>query len=197
MRNLKKSSLIALAMMAVIAFAAAATASATTLEVKEEKEEISIGFTVTLKAETTLTFKPTSGEAVATCTESETNGDTFAPFTGKGPVGAGFAEFYFNKCTTTVKVLNFGTLSTSWIEGTTNGTVTSVEAEFTMIYKPLGTDVICKTGKGVDIGHLTGLAEGQATFQVNAVLNCGFLFPSMVWQGTYLFTTPLGLGVVA
>lgn len=56
--------------------------------------------------------------------------------------------------------------------------------------------VTCKTGTGVDIGTFTGVAAGNATLHVKALLGCGFLAPSVRWDGTYEFTSPNGLGVI-
>ena len=48
---------------------------------------------------------------------------------------------------------------------------------------PFGT-LTCTTSN-TDIGTLTGVKEGNATMDINAVLNCGAFLPSAKWEGTY------------
>jgi hypothetical protein len=52
-------------------------------------------------------------------------------------------------------------------------------------------------GTGTDVGTLTGVKEGTATMDINAILNCGFFLPSAKWQATYTVTNPANLGVEA
>ena len=108
-----------------------------------------------------------------------------------GPiVGLGFFE-----CTRPVVVHKQGSFGIEHIAGTTNGTVASLAAEVTF-GTAFGT-ANCKTGVGTDIGTLTGVKAGLATLDVNAVLNCGFLVPSAIWQASYTITIPERLGVSA
>lgn len=193
MKYPKMLAFVGLAATALTVFVAAGTASATTLEVEKEKQEKSVAFTITLKAGTSTTFSNTSGGVLNTCTESGTNGETIEPFTGE-QVDSFLAEYYFAKCTTPVKVLKLKRFVFDHIEGTTNAEIVAGELEIT-VSNALG-DTVCKTGFGTVIGVVKGVATGQATFEVNAVLNCGFLLPSARWVGTYVFTTPLGLGVI-
>lgn len=196
MKYLKMLGLAVLAAAALVAFAAAGTASATTLEIEKKEQNKTVPFTASLAPESSMRFEMTNGTAVNTCTESEFNGDTVpdgdGDYTGT-TVNARLVEFYFAKCTKPIAVDNGGNLSIAWIEGT-DGTVSSVGAEIT-VGSPFGT-VNCKTGTGLDIGTLAGVATGKATLYVNAVLNCGFLFPSTKWSGEYVFTSPNGLGVI-
>jgi hypothetical protein len=101
----------------------------------------------------------------------------------------------FSKCTEgSVIVDAAGTLSVERIAGTTNGTVRSNGAKVT-VPSPLGS-LTCTTSN-TDIGTLTGVASGKARMDVNAVLNCGFFLPSAKWEGSYVVTSPEGLGVTS
>ena len=80
--------------------------------------------------------------------------------------------------------------------GATNGTLRSIGAEFT-VPSPFGT-LTCKTGTGTDIGTLTGASSvtSHATMDINGAINCGII-SSMLWQGTYIVTSPTGFGVTS
>lgn len=89
-------------------------------------------------------------------------------------------------------VHKMGVLHFEHIESSTNARVISSGAEITAFV--FGMYLTCKTGTGSELGRLTGVKEGHATFHLYAVLNCGFLFPSVIWKGTYQVTSPTGLG---
>jgi hypothetical protein len=99
-------------------------------------------------------------------------------------------------CTSeSIIVDNAGQISIEHIPGTTNGTVVWENAQITF---PTGFgQANCKFGAGTDIGTLTGASSGHATLDIKAVINCGFFLPSTVWEGTYVVTSPTGLGVTA
>jgi hypothetical protein len=197
MKYLKILGLAAVAAMALTAFAAS-TASATTLEVKGVKQTGSTAISASLEPGTSALLQLTSGAFANTCTASSVTGATTTPFTvaGSGAIKGTISALTFTKCTTeTVKTDAAGTLTVEWIKGSpTNGTVRSQNAEVT-VPSPLGA-LNCKTGAGVDIGTLTGKATGQATMDINAVLNCGIFASSATWTGSYVVTSPEGLGVV-
>jgi hypothetical protein len=48
---------------------------------------------------------------------------------------------------------------------------------------------------GTDIGVITGVASGNATEDINAVLNCGIITAKLT--GTYVTTSPGGLGITS
>ncbi|HEY3434103.1 MAG TPA: hypothetical protein VGK41_00480, partial [Solirubrobacterales bacterium] len=98
----------------------------------------------------------------------------------------------FTSCERTVTVNNAGTLHIG-SKGGTDGEVASTNGEWT-VSSPFGT-LTCKTGEGVNLGTLSGTASGHAEMVISGVLNCGFLVPSAVWKGTYVITSPTGLGV--
>src|SRR4051794_15477674 len=88
-----------------------------------------------------------------------------------------------------------GSLTVAWISGTTNGTVRSIGASVTVpitFFSESTTNVTCTTAAspGTDIGTLTGSTTGTVELDVKAVLNCGFLLPSALWEGTYVLTVP-------
>jgi hypothetical protein len=204
MKYLKILGLAAVAAMALMAVGAG-SASATTLSVKGAKQTSSITIAASLKAGTTATLVDEFGSTTDTCNESTTHGTTTSPFTaaGNGEIDGNLSPLTntpqgltFSKCSHTTTVIKPGKLIIGWIKGTTNGTVTSAEAEVTVQSTVFGASAICKTGIGTDIGKITGVASGQATMDIEAInnLNCGILGNSS-WTGTYVVTTPEGLGV--
>jgi hypothetical protein len=70
--------------------------------------------------------------------------------------------------------------------------VFSTGAEVT-VPVPGGSIITCTTNN-TDIGTLTGVRTGQATFTIRAGLTCTGIGTGN-WTGTYTVTTPAGLGV--
>ncbi|HEX6780964.1 MAG TPA: hypothetical protein VF125_02920 [Solirubrobacterales bacterium] len=193
MKFSKMLGLAALAVAAFTALAAVGTASATTVEVGGVGQNKSVAFTISLKSGTSTVFKDTTGNVADTCTGSETNGSTVAPFTNVNGVNATVIEYFFNGCTSgKTQVLKGGTLSFEWTKNT-EGLLRSSEAEITVYDNMFGATAVCKTGTTI-IGTVTGVATGQATLHVNTVLACGFLGTAK-WEGTYSFTSPNGFGL--
>ena len=197
MKYLKMLGLAAVAAMAMTAFTAG-TASATTLEVGGVTKNEKIDITASLKPETAAILQPTGGGSLANeCSTSHVEGHTESPYTGH-EVGGPITNLTFENCKTEkVEVVEGGSLSITHIEGTTDGTVTSRGA-VVKVPSPIGP-LTCRTGTGEDIGTLTGTGNtgSHAVMDINAVLNCGFLLPSAEWNGTYIVTSPTGLGVSA
>lgn len=191
MRYLKMLGIAAVAAMSFMAFAVSSV-SASTLEVKGVKQNGAVELTASLEGSVTLAR--TDGTFANTCTESHVNGTT-TKFTN--PVTGPIKVLTFGACERPVTVHKPGALEVTWIKGTTDGTVFSEQAEVTT-GSPFGT-LNCKTGETTHIGTLTG-TDGtpatHATMDINAVLNCGFLVPSATWKGSYIVTSPTGLGVV-
>ncbi len=195
MKYLKILGIAAVAAMALTAFTAA-SASATTLEVGGAAQNKTVALSASLKSGTSAILSRTDGSLANTCTVSTVAGSTVTPFTGTTVTGP-ISSLTFTSCERTVTVHKAGTLHVAFKSGT-DGTVTSSNAEVT-VGSPFGT-LNCKTGEGVDLGTLTGTDGTPAThaeMDINAVLNCGFLVPSASWKGTYIVTSPTGLGVVA
>ena len=200
MKYLKILGLAAIAAMALTAFAAS-SAGATSLEVGGVKQEGKVALSASIETGTSAVLSRTDGTLANTCTVSNVAGETESGFTTT-PTGA-ISSLTFEECTRPVTVHKPGKLYVEYevikhivkhengvetvvAETKTDGTVFSEEAEVT-VSTPFGT-VNCKTGAGTRIGILTGVKEGNATMDINAVLNCGFLLPSASWRGAYTMT---------
>jgi hypothetical protein len=188
---------VAVAALALMAFAS--TASATTLDKEGVKQNATVTIHATLLSGSSILLADTSNFFANTCTEStfhlHTNSFTAA---GSNPIGGPILAMTLGKCKEEPVVIDtLGSLTVSWISGTTNGTVRSIGAKVTSP-SPFGA-LTCTTAAspGTDIGTLTGApsATGNATLDINAVTNCGFFLPSAKWTGTYEVTSPLGLRV--
>lgn len=198
MKCFKMLGLAAVAATALTAFAAG-SASATTLEVGGIAQNNSVLLTASLASGTKLLIARTDGSLANECEGSHLQGTTTSPFSGT-EITASVESLSFTSCTRPLTVHKAGVLHISHETGTTNGTVTSSGAEWT-VGSPFGT-LNCKTGSGVDIGTLTGATtasnpDPHAEIDINAVINCGFLVPSAFYKGTYTITTPTDLGVSA
>jgi len=196
---------VAMAALALMAFAS--TASATTLEVKGVTQTSAVTIKSTLKSGTTALLTDTSGFFANTCTTSTVEGSDSTAKTGtevEGPISSEVKEGV------TVWKLSWGTLATPCTEGnptvdaggslsiarigtTTNGTVKSKNATVT-VPSALGKLTCTTPAEGTDLGTLTGVASGTATMDISAVLSCGI---TAKWTGTYVVTSPEGLGVVS
>lgn len=149
---------------------------------------------VSLEAGTSLKLQKTDGTFANTCTQSALGGKT-STFTGTAVSGP-LSSMTFNTCTTEKVVVDrAGSLSFEALSGTTTGTVRSVGAELAMP-SPFGA-LTCRTGEGTDLGTLTGKASGAGTIDLKAVVNCGILAPSAIWEGSYTITSPEGLGITS
>jgi len=203
MKYLKMLGLAAVAAMALMAVTAG-SASATTLEIGGVTQNASVTITASLKAGTSAILKDTAGISSNTCTASHVHGSTTSAdragvtvdnaYTGDsltGPLTPGAGGLSFSGCAREpVTADATGELHITWTSGT-NGTVTSSGAEVTT-GSPFGT-LNCKTNAGTHLGTLTGVAAGNATMDINAVLSCSGI--SSKWEATYSVTTPSGLGV--
>ncbi|HEX6206456.1 MAG TPA: hypothetical protein VFZ29_11690 [Solirubrobacterales bacterium] len=173
---------------------AVSSASATTMEWAGVTRNSSVGITANLEKSSFTVLSRTDTTPGNTCGSSTALGATSSPFTGT-TVTAPLTELTFTSCNYAVTVDQSGQLYFQHISGTTNATVFSENAEVT-VGTVWGFTVNCKTGTGTDIGKLTGVSSGEATLDIDAVLNCGFLLPSGVWKGTYRMWGN-GLGVSA
>ena len=187
MKYVKILGLAAVAAMAMMAFTAA-SASATTLEVGGVTKNASVAINASLTGGASVLLKDTAGFSQNTCTTSNVSGSSSTPFTGTSVTGT-IASLTFSTCTRPVTVHKPGKLEVTWTTGT-NGKVASEEAEVT-VGSAIGT-LTCKTGTTTEIGTLTGVSVGNATMDINAVLNCGIV-PSATWSGTYTVTSALGV----
>lgn len=190
--KLKALGLAAVAAMAFTAFGAS-SASATTFEIGGVTTNAGVTFEISLRSSTKTVFARTDGSLADECGGSTASATT-ETFTGSTVTGTNAKLTYF-LCTRVITIHKAGKVHLERIAGTTNATTWFSSTEWTL-GTPFGT-VTCKTGEGTVIGTLTGVASGEAELDVSAVLNCGFLLPSATWKGTYVFTSPKGLGVSA
>lgn len=179
--------------IAAMAMLIPGSASATTLEIGGVAQNGAVVLEASLAAGTSMLVKDTTNNFVDTCTGSTFKGTTEAPFTA-ATVTSALNAMTFTGCSHKTIVGKAGKLHIAWTAGT-NGTVTSSGAEITVETTLLGISATCKTGAGVTLGTLTGVAAGHATLDVNAVLNCG-IAGTKVLTATYTITSPTGLGIV-
>jgi large repetitive protein len=196
MKYLKMLGLAAVAAMALMAFAG--SASATTFSIKGVTQTGSVSLTSTLTSGSTAVLKDESGTTTDTCNVSEVKGSTVSPFTGT-TIGGPVSSLTFTGCSHTTKVLKNGSLKIERT-GVNTGSVTSSEAEVTVVSTVFGISAVCKTGAGTKIGTFTGTNEStkHATIAIDATntLDCGILGKSS-WTGNYTVTSPTGLNVVS
>jgi hypothetical protein len=194
MKIMKILGATAVAALALMAFTG--TASATTLEIKGVKQTGAVTLHLTLEPSTSLVESATGGGFANTCTESTVHFTTTTPFTATR-VGGPVTGLTFSNCTESPLVVDAGGyLEIETISGTTNGTLLSKNLKFTSP-SPFGALTCTTSGTGTDIGTITGKASGNATWDLNAVLNCGFFLPSTKWEGAFAVTSPEGLGVTS
>lgn len=191
---MKLSTIVAaLASAIVVLTALPSTASATTLETNGVKQTGAIEVRGSLKSGTSTITKDTAGAFANTCTGASFVWKDSTATTGAAVSGP-ITSLSFSNCTHAPLVVDTpGTLSAEWIKSTTNGTVRSSGMRITEPVTVFGNIVnaTCVT-ENTDIGVLTGVASGSATIDVNAVLNCGSILPSVKWEGTYVTTTSTG-----
>lgn len=169
----------------------AGTASAATVAIGKVTQTTSVTLTFSLKPGSSVTIRTTGGLFANTCTKAHKHGATVAPFSAKR-IKYTISEYWYGMCTEEpVKVDAAGSLGVEHTSGA-NGTVSSEGAEMT-VPSPFGT-LTCKTGAGTDIGTLTGVESGNATLDMNGVVNCGII-PSAVWEATWFITSPQGFGI--
>jgi hypothetical protein len=145
-----------------------------------------------------MPLKDSLGTTIDTCTASTIHGTTTV-FTGT-KVSAPISSLTFSACSHTADLLANGSLSIERIGTTTNGKVRSFGSEVQVKSTFFGITVTCRTGAETDIGALTGKSgtvEGDklAKMDISATIDCGSLGNSS-WTGTYVVTSPTGLGVV-
>jgi hypothetical protein len=192
MNYLKMLGLAAVAAMALMAVTAG-SASATTLEVGGVPKSTST--TIDASASSPIVLSDTEGFVANRCSVSSVAGST--------------TSTSGTKVTGPISTLSFGTCEVSPVtvesrggfyiekEVATSGIVYSEQTAVTW-NTSFGFHVTCTTaGSGTGIGTLDGVASGNATMTIAAVLSCGFLLPSARWSATYKISTPTGLGVVA
>ncbi|MGN6255106.1 MAG: hypothetical protein ACTHO8_09025 [Solirubrobacterales bacterium] len=198
MKHLKMLSLAAAGAAAMMALVGAGTASATVFckveagsglcpaEAYPAGQEIHAALSSGAKAKLQTEFM------TAECSESTIQGKTSSE--ERAPLGGSVSTLSFSGCNCEVKVLNAGTISTEWIEGTNNGTLTSSGSEITTVCG--GVDCVYKT-ENTDLGTLTG--GNPATLDVSAKIPRAapniFCAEKALWEAKYEFATPKPLYV--
>lgn len=188
---MKLTKMLGIATVAAVALMAlASTASATTLATNGVTQTGAVTLEGSLTTGTSLLLTNTSHSFGNTCTKSIVEGKT-STFTGTRVSGA-ISTLAFSNCTHEPMVVHkLGSLGVERIGTTTNGTVRSTGAEVTESVALFGgtTNVTCTTNE-TDIGTLTGWSGSVSEMDIKAILNCGVLLPSALWEGTYVLTIP-------
>ncbi|HET8955396.1 MAG TPA: hypothetical protein VFN18_07040 [Solirubrobacterales bacterium] len=169
------------------------SASATILSVGGVTKNEAVSITATLLSGTSAIWKTSGGTTLETCTTSELQGKTEAPFSGT-TVNGSMSKWSFGGCSEATNTISTGGFSISWISGTTNGTLSSNGTEHTMYSTLSGTSAICKTGAGTVLGTVTGSSGGHITIDIDAKVTCGIL-GTITWVASYTVTSPTGLAV--
>jgi hypothetical protein len=172
----------------------AGTASATTLEKAGVKQTGAVTIEASHESATSTGWIEKSLGTLNTCTTSaiKMTTSTYTGTTVSGPL----STLTFQNCTDgAVVVDSAGTISIENVTGTTNGTVRWTGTKVT-VPSLIGT-LTCVTASspGTDLGTLTGVASGTAKLDFTGTLNCGVA--NVIWAGTYIVTSPTGLGVTS
>ncbi|HET8814292.1 MAG TPA: hypothetical protein VFM51_04980 [Solirubrobacterales bacterium] len=179
--------------MALMAFVSVSVASATTLEVGGTTKNEAVSIAISLTSETSGYMRYTSGAIFDTCTVSTGEGSTTSPYTGELIAGEESSSS-LSSCSRPVTIHEIGEVSVTWRSGSTDGTVFSKGDEFT-VRSPLLEYLICTTGEeGTHVGTVTGISEGYALMDINAVVTCTG-GTTTVLEATYTVTSPEGLGI--
>jgi len=195
MGYLRKLSFSALFAVVLLACVGVGTASATTLEIGGVAQNQAVTIEGSLEENSKTIWETTTGQILEICEESTIKGKTEGAFTGGATVGGKVSTLTFGECLPEVKVLKPGSFTVEWISNT-KGTVKSSGTEVEFEDEIMGIMLTCSTGASTDLGLLTGVAAGNATLEINAVINCGFFRPSVIWKAAYTITSPQGLGVI-
>ena len=193
---MKSKSFLVAALTALALSLLTGTASATTLEVKGVKQTGAVTIKASHESFSSTGYEETGLGFLNTCTTSSFEATT-STFTGT-TVTAPVKNLTFSNCIEgSVTVDAAGSISIENIPGTTNGTVRWIGTKVT-VPSFFGT-LTCTSASspGTHAGTLIGVASGRATLRITPVLNCGFFMPSAFWLGTYVITSPEGLGVTS
>jgi hypothetical protein len=197
MRYLKMLGLAAVAALALMAVAGAGSASATVL-CKTNTNPCSSKWTAgtqvefTLKNGTSATWKGTNGETLKTCSGAKLRWEITNAGSATETVKAKVLEDSWTSCTVPTVTLKLGELEIHNITGSTNGTITMKNAEFTTQDFIFGDCVYGTAASGTDLGTLTSSGTGDSVIDVSALLNpvgvncC----PEVAWQEEFTITSP-------
>jgi hypothetical protein len=191
MKHLKCLGPAAFAALAITALFGAGTASATTLQSGGKNLPTGTEIVTTLKSGTTSLIKDTFGTVVQTCTQSENKLKTTNE-TGT-TVNGTIVSQTTGSCSHSALVLKNGEMKIEWTSGN-NGKVIASGSETTFFSTLFGASCIGKTAN-TNVGTLTGSTTGNATMDINGVIETGFC-GDVVWTATYTVTKPTTLAVV-
>jgi hypothetical protein len=203
MKHLKILGLAVVAAAALMAFVGASSASATVLckegkgEVCPEGQTYPAGTKIEAKLVAGTKAKLVTAFKTIECEESAVSGETSAeeaePLTG--PEGT----LSFSKCNCeTVNVLKAGTLSTTWIAGTNNGTLSSTGSETTVQCASLFGTVHCiYVTEKTDVGTLAGGNPAKLTAKatIPRLTTDSLCAEKSEWSAEYEVTSPKPLFV--
>jgi hypothetical protein len=193
MKLTKVAGAVGIAALALLVIAS--SASATTLEVGGVKQSGAVTVKATLKTATSLSLTEPNGFTVRTCTSSTLEGTT-SIVTGT-TVTMPLSLLSLQTCSEEPNVIDTrGSLTFERIGTTTNATVRWAGLKWTWP-SVIGT-ISCTTAAspGTDAGTLTGVAFGQATLDIDAAVSCP-PYSGVSLTGTYVVTSPAGLGVTS
>jgi hypothetical protein len=211
MKYVKMLGLAAVAAAALMAFVGASTASATVLcKVQGEGSGASTGTTCPANqaygAGTKIKASLVSGTKAKLktefktieCEESSVEGETSSEGGAGESITGPEGKLSFGKCNCEVKVFKAGTLSTSWISGTHNGTLTSTGSETTTTCNTIFGSVHCiYVTENDDLGTLTGgtMAKLDANASIPRLPTNGLCSAEANWTAEYTVTAPEPLWV--
>jgi hypothetical protein len=192
MKQLRPFVRAAFVAMALTAFLGAGNASATTLQSGGKNLPAGTEMIITLKSGTSSVLKDTTGTTAETCTGSENRSKT------TNETGAAVTATVISQTTTacshTSDVVKPGELKIEWTSGN-NGKMYGLNNEYTFQSTVFGVSCVVKANSSTPVGTFTGTTSGNATINVNGVLNAG-ICGDAVWTGTYTVTSPSPLAVV-
>jgi hypothetical protein len=197
MKYVKILGLAVMAAMALMAFTGAGSASATVL-CKTNTNPCNSKWTVgtelefSLKSGTSATWKGTGGETLKTCTGAKLRAEITSAGSATETVKAKVLDNSWTSCTVPTLTLKTGELEIHSITGSTNGTLTLKNAEFTTKDIIFGDCVYGTAASGTDLGTLTSSGIGDSVIDVSATLspvglNC---CPQVTWQEEFTITKP-------
>lgn len=173
MKYLAKLALVVLVVLVLTALVGAGTASATKLCKVNNPTSCSSHYPVGTKVDTsmqtnqTLIVETPEGTVLDTCLEFTTKGETINTASTGERVKMKLSEMAWIECTKTTDTLKNGSLEVDYITGTSNGTVTGRETEFT-INTIFGS---CVYGYGATGSHVGTVVGGSpATVNINAII---------------------------
>lgn len=197
MKYVKMLGLAAVAAMALMAFAGSASAT----ELYSGGTTLGAGTTIEASVEGSANLTDTSSNPIVTCLTSSVKG-TIGSAGGSSATVTGEVKkenLSFSNCTSTVTVVENGSLEIHHIAGGKNGTLTA--SGFDVIIHVFGVECGYTAGGSTDLGTLTGSTTGNATMDINAIVTRktgGFLCPSTArWIANYAVTSPTPLHVTA